>query len=72
MTLEKRMAYITHAIQKDLKLRNSVKGMIIGHFTVEEYDSYIQNSSAVNKRIMNMVIKRIQDQLQYFEKKVLI
>ncbi len=46
--------------------------MIIGHFTVEEYDSYIQNSSALNKRMMNMVIKRLQDQIQYFEKEVLI
>lgn len=72
LNLEKRTDYITHAIQKDLKLRNSLKGMIIGHFTVEEYDSYILNSSAMNKRMMNMVIKRIQDQIQYFEKEVLI
>lgn len=72
LNLEKRMTYITHAIQKDLKLRNSVKGMIVGHFTIEEYDNYIKNSSAINKRIMNMVIKRLQDQIQYFEKEVLI
>ena len=44
LNLEKRMTYITHAIQKDLKLRNSVKGMIVGHFTIEEYDNYIKNS----------------------------
>lgn len=72
LDLERRVEYITHAIQKDLKLRNSLKGMIIGHFTIEEYDCYIQNSSALNKRMMNMVIKRIQDQIQYFEKEVLI
>lgn len=72
LNLEKRMSYITHAIQKDLKLRNSVKGMIVGHFTIEEYDNYIKNSSEINKRIINMVIKRIQDQIQYFEKEVLI
>ncbi len=72
LTLEKRLDYITHALQKDLKLRNSIKGMIIGHFTVEEYDSYIQNSSALNKRMMSMVIKRLQDQIQYFENEVLI
>jgi len=72
LTLEKRLDYITHALQKDLKLRNSIKGMIIGHFTVEEYDGYIQNSSALNKRMMSMAIKRLQDQIQYFEKEVLI
>lgn len=68
LTPEKRMEYIAHAIQKDLKFRNSLKGMVIGHFSVEEYQGYIQNSSALNKRMMNMVIKRLQDQIQYFER----
>ena len=68
LSLPKRVAYIAHAIQKDLKFRNALKGMVIGQFTVEEYDIYIQNSSALNKRMMNMVIKRIQDQIHFFEK----
>jgi hypothetical protein len=38
--------------------------MIIGQFTVEEYQIYIQNSSQLNKRMMNLVITRLQDQLQ--------
>lgn len=72
LKLEKRLAYVTKAIQKDIKFRNSLKGMIIGQFTVEEYEIYIQNSSALNKRMMNMVIKRIQDQIQYFDKLELV
>ena len=72
LTLQKRLDYIAHAIQKDLKFRNSLKGMVIGQFTVEEYELYASNSSALNKRMMNMVIKRIQDQIQYFEKVVLV
>ncbi|TMM57376.1 glyoxalase [Maribacter algarum] len=72
LTLQKRLDYVTHAIQKDLKLRNSLKGMVIGQFTVEEYEMYTGNSSALNKRMMNMVIKRIQDQIQFFEKVVLV
>ena len=67
LTLQKRMDFIINAIQKDIKFRNSLKGMIIGQFTVEEYENYIQNSSALNKRMMNMVIKRLQDQIQYFD-----
>ncbi|WP_339840459.1 glyoxalase [uncultured Maribacter sp.] len=66
--LEKRMNYITKSIQKDIKFRNSLKGFIIGQFTIEEYELYIKNSSALNKRMMNMVIKRLQDQIQYFDK----
>jgi hypothetical protein len=61
---EKQMRYIENAIQKDIKFRNALKGMLIGQFTVEEYERYIQSSSALNKRMMQMVIERLKDQLQ--------
>ena len=69
---DKRLEYIENAIQKDIKFRNSLKGMIIGQFTIEEYEVYITNSSALNKRMMNMVINRLKDQVQYFESEPLI
>lgn len=72
LSLQKRLDYIAHAVQKDPKFRNSLKGMIIGHFTVEEYSHYIQNSSALNKRIMNMVILRLKDQIQLLEETQLV
>ncbi|MFK7813723.1 MAG: glyoxalase [Maribacter sp.] len=72
LSIQKRLDYITHAIQKDLKFRNSLKGMVIGQFTIEEYQYYTEDSAAMNKRMMNMVIKRIQDQLQFFEKATLV
>jgi hypothetical protein len=64
LSLEKRMQYVETAICKDQKFRNAVKGMLIGQFTVAEYTFYIQNSSKLNKRMMNLVIVRLQDQLQ--------
>jgi hypothetical protein len=67
LSLPKKLEYIEHAIQKDMKFRNSLKGMIIGQFTTEEYITYIQNSSSLNKRMMNMVIERLKDQVQLFE-----
>ncbi|WP_026916141.1 hypothetical protein [Christiangramia portivictoriae] len=68
LRLESRMTYIENAIQKDIKFRNSLKGAIIGQFTIEEYNSYIQNSSALNKRMMNIVRERIQSNIQLLEK----
>lgn len=65
--LPKKLAYIENSLIKDQKFRNSVKGMIIGQFTVEEYERYSLNSSALNKRMMNMTIERIKDQVQLFE-----
>ncbi|MFI2743398.1 glyoxalase [Zhouia sp. PK063] len=67
MSTDKKYHYIENAIQRDIKFRNSLKGIIIGQFTVEEYTSYIQNSSSLNKRMMNMVIERLKDQIQLFE-----
>ncbi|MFD2518784.1 glyoxalase [Salinimicrobium flavum] len=66
LDVEKRLKYIENAIQKDIKFRNSLKGMIIGQFTVEEYRFYITDSSALNKRMMNLVKERIQSNLQLF------
>lgn len=67
LTKDRRLLYIDNAITKDIKFRNALKGMIIGHFTVEEYEIYIKNSSALNKRMMHLVKKRLQDQIQLFE-----
>lgn len=65
--LEKRLAYMENALMKDQKFRNSIKGMVIGQFTVAEYISYKTNSSALNKRMINLVLQRLKDQVQLFE-----
>ena len=72
LPLEKRLEYIEKSIQKDIKFRNSLKGMIIGQFTIEEYRAYIEDSSALNKRMMNMVINRLKDQIQLLEQDELV
>ena len=72
LSLENRLVYIENAIQKDIKFRNSLKGIIIGQLTVEEYAIYIKNSSALNKRMMHMVIERLKNQIQVFEIQVLV
>lgn len=64
---EKKMSYIENAIQRDIKFRNSLKGIIIGMFTISEYKEYIQNSSRLNKRMMNLLIERLKSQVQVFE-----
>jgi len=60
------MAIIENAIQKDIKYRNALKGMIIGLFTIDEYKRYIQNSSSINKRMMGMLIERLKNQVLIF------
>lgn len=67
LSVEKKLATIENAIQKDIKFRNALKGMIIALFTVDEYLLYIKNSSNLNKRMMNMLIERLKNQVQLFD-----
>lgn len=64
MSTEKKIMFIDTAIHKDIKFRNALKGMIIAFFTIEEFREYIQNSSSLNKRMMNLLIERLKDQVQ--------
>jgi hypothetical protein len=64
---DKKMSYIENTIQRDIKFRNSLKGMVIGLFTTEEYNTYIKNSSNLNKRMMNMLIERLKSQVLLLE-----
>lgn len=64
---EKKLNFIENAIHRDIKFRNALKGMIIGLFTVDEFREYIKNSSHLNKRMMNLLIERLQNQVQLME-----
>ena len=67
LSLEKRIDYIENTIHKDMKFRNSIKGMIIGQFTKREYEIYIKDSSALNKRMMNIVKEKFLNNIQVFD-----
>jgi hypothetical protein len=64
---EKKMSYIENVVQRDIKFRNSLKGMVIAFFTLDEYAEYIQISSNLNKRMMNMLIERLKSNLQLIQ-----
>lgn len=64
---EKKMQYIENSIQRDIKFRNSLKGIVIGMFTITEYKEYMKNSSNLNKRMMNLLVERLKSQVQILE-----
>lgn len=67
LDVERKLEYIESSINKDMKFRNSLKGIIIGMFTEVEFETYILNSSALNKRMMNIVKERLKDNLLCFD-----
>jgi len=55
----KKMEFIERTFLKDSQFRNEVKGIIIGHFTLEEFSIYKNFTKESNKRILNMVKERV-------------
>ena len=49
-------------LKKDLSLKNELRGLIAGHFTLDEFSFYVRNKTQINKRILELIIKRITDQ----------
>jgi hypothetical protein len=68
LSIPKKFQYIENSVQRDVKFRNNLKGMILGLLTLEEFEVYTENSSALNKRMMNLLIERLKDQVQLLEK----
>ncbi len=61
------LQYIDNALNKNIKFSNSLKGMFIGQFTTEEYQRYTADTSAFNKRIINLTKERLKSNIMQFE-----
>jgi len=57
---EKKLEYIENNIRKDLTFRSLLIGVVIGHFTKEEFETYVQNEHELRKRLINMLIERVK------------
>ena len=56
----KKQEYIQHAVDKDLKFRNLLIGLIAGHFTTEEWNIYLSDENEHRKRLTNLVAQRLR------------
>ena len=61
--IKKKKLKIKSIFEKDINFKNLILGIIIGHFSVEEYLSYTQNLTEFNKRVIQIIIQRLQDSL---------
>jgi hypothetical protein len=67
LSVNKKLEYIEQNIQRDMKFRDFLKGIIIGFFTIDEYEIYNLNASNLNKRLINMLIERLKSQVQLID-----
>jgi hypothetical protein len=59
---EAKALFVENTLRKDAVLRNQLIGLIVGLFTADEFAFYLQHASSLNKRIAQLLIKRIKDQ----------
>ncbi len=55
----KKSDLIVSIFNKDSQFKIELRGLIIGHFTVEEFTIYQNMSSEINKRIYTMIKERL-------------
>lgn len=63
-SVDKKQKCIENIMQKDEKFRKLLIGIVIGLFTESELETYLSNTSNLNKRMVSMLIERVLSQLQ--------
>ena len=64
LSTEKKIIYIENTLAKDSTFRNTLKNLVVGLFTVEEYTTYTSNASALNKRMVGIIKERLISHIQ--------
>ncbi len=57
------LSYIDHAVRQDQKFKNLVVGVALGHFTIDEWNAFRQDEAELTRRLVTMLIQRLQQQL---------
>ena len=60
---QKKRAKIKSILEKDIQFKNKIVGSILGHFSVDEYVIYTNKLSEFNRRMIQIIIKRLQDSI---------
>jgi hypothetical protein len=56
--------YVSDVMKSDPRIRNSLIASVVSVMTLEEYNFYVKNKNECNKRIVTLLIRRIQDHLE--------
>lgn len=67
LSAKDRVEWIKHSLQKDQSLRNTLTGMILGHFTLEEWTTFQLNEAEHSRRLIQMLIQRLQSAVESFK-----
>ncbi len=61
---KERMVYIDQSVRKDMKFKHYLEGVVTAMFTLEEYARFVENEEELTKRMMNLLVQRLQSQFK--------
>ncbi len=59
-TKQEKLAHIERAIREDTRLRLHLVGMVLGHFTPDEWLVFTSDEAEITRRLLNLLIERLQ------------
>ncbi len=62
-TAQEKIAYIERAVREDTRLRLTLIGMVLGHFTPDEWVVFTADEAEITRRIGSMLTQRLQSQV---------
>ena len=63
LTDQKKRSRVSSVYKTDNNFKNLTLGLIIGHFSLDEFTFYTANLSEVHKRILQITMRRIKDSI---------
>ncbi|WP_299016641.1 glyoxalase [uncultured Polaribacter sp.] len=67
LTDQKKKSRIKGIFTKDINYKNFTIGLIVGDFTTDEFHFYAENTSEINRRILQIITQRVQDSIKELE-----
>ena len=64
MNVSDKFLFIEKSIKQDMALKNSMIGLVIGLFTLEEVEFYRKYDGEINRRISTMLVQRLQSVIE--------
>jgi hypothetical protein len=64
MNVSDKLLFIEKSIKQDIALKNSMIGVVIALFTLEEIEFYRQQDNEIKRRISTMLVQRLQSVIE--------
>lgn len=64
LPLPGQLSYLAQALRTDQKFKNRLVGLIVGHFTLDEWAEFVADEAELTRRLTELLIQRFQSQIE--------